>query len=408
MSGTASAGLPRRLRIGLFVQGRFHAFDLARALIERGHVVRLLTNYPKWAIRRFGLTDQNIETNVAHGIASKIADRVHRFLPGFDLNPALNRWFGTWAARKLKNGSFDVVHGFTQVAEEPLRRVSAPVRTVVRGSAHIRTQAAILATEQNRLGSALGVPSTWSIAREEREYTLADSIVVLSSFAYRSFVEQGTRPERIRLLRLGVDTRGFRPDAGVLADRTRRILSGEPLRLLMVGTFSAQKGAHDFRDIVCQLPPSGFLFRFVGAVEPEVAAIAKQLRDRVDFVPRQMQSALPAQYAWGDLFLFPTLQDGFAVVLSQAQAACLPVLTTTNSSGPDLIVDGKTGWVLPIRDSESFVRRIRWCSDNRDAVAGMVAYLDAHHVTRDWKEVAADFEALMYDLMQARRSEAPV
>jgi len=90
-------------------------------------------------------------------------------------------------------------------------------------------------------------------------------------------------------------------------------------------------------------------------------------------------------------------------VLSQAQAACLPILTTTNCSGPDLITTDDTGWVLPIRSPEAFVDRLLWCAGNRPKLAEMVTFLSHIHRTRDWKDVALDYEAAMTQLVQSRR-----
>lgn len=397
---------PRPLRIVIVVQGRFHAFDLAQALIARGHFVRVLTNYPKWVTRRFGLADENVQTNRLQGIAAKLLNRVKGIL-AFDADPVLHRWFGSWAARKVARAEYDVLHGFTQVSEELLRTVSARVHTIVRGSAHIRTQADILTDEQERVGWQLEAPSKWSIAREEREYKLAHNIFVLSTFAYRSFLAHGFSADRVKTLPLGVDTRCFRPAERTLSERVARITGGAALRVLTVGTFSCRKGALDYSRIVSELHPAGFRFRFVGAIERDAAAIARTLADRVEFIPRQRHSSLPDQYAWGDLFLFPTLEDGFAVVLAQAQAACLPIITTTNSSGPDLITEDRNGWVLPIRDARAFADRLRWCATNRAAVAQMVGFLDKDHQMRDWADVAADFEDSMYELLRARDLEVP-
>src|SRR5262245_54116862 len=65
----------RRLRIDVVVHGRFYAFDLARALIARGHDVRLLTNYPAWAAERFGIPSRCMRSFVSHAIASRLHDR---------------------------------------------------------------------------------------------------------------------------------------------------------------------------------------------------------------------------------------------------------------------------------------------------------------------------------------------
>jgi len=132
----------------------------------------------------------------------------------------------------------------------------------------------------------------------------------------------------------------------------------------------------------------------VGDVSKDVTAIAKELESSVEIVPRQPQWDLPKQYAWADVFIFPTIEDGFAVVLAQARANGLPILTTGNCAGPDMIQEGHNGWILPIRDPRAFVDRLTWCDENREALAAMVTDTAMTFESRDWDDVAMDFEAI--------------
>jgi glycosyltransferase involved in cell wall biosynthesis len=91
----------------------------------------------------------------------------------------------------------------------------------------------------------------------------------------------------------------------------------------------------------------------------------------VTLTPRQPQAYLPVVYGWGDLFVYPTVEDGYAVVLAQAAAAALPILTTTNCSGPDLVRPKQSGWIVPIRSPYALVERTRWCGGHRTALAAM-------------------------------------
>jgi glycosyltransferase involved in cell wall biosynthesis len=111
-------------------------------------------------------------------------------------------------------------------------------------------------------------------------------------------------------------------------------------------------------------------------------------------IPHQPQSELPQWYAQSDLFMFPTIQDGFPVVLAQANASALPILTTTNCCGPELIREGETGWTLPIRQPQAFVDRLVWCDQNRSELADMVDHLYETYRPRDWSSVAEDFESI--------------
>jgi glycosyltransferase involved in cell wall biosynthesis len=379
------------MKIAIVVPGRFHAFDLARALIARGHEVKVFTGYPRWAARRFGLDAQNISSCWPVGVLERAAVRM-RLKP--KLEPLLQTAFGKWAAREIGRESWDVVHEFSGVGEEVIRANAGKTRhLLLRGSAHIRTQAEILAQEAARTGVNLAQPSSWIIRREEREYLAADSIVVLSSFAFDTFRQRGVSAEKLLLLPLGVDTQAFQLSAESIERRCQRILSGAPLTVLTTGNVSFQKGLYDFAKIARALD-GRLRFRWIGAVRPEAKRLIATLPECVELVPHQPQFRLPAFYAEADLFLLPTIHDGYALVLAQAQANSLPLLTTANCSGPDIVHEGKTGWVLPIRSPERFIERLLWCDTHREELARMVREIAGKFRPRDWSDVAADFERL--------------
>ncbi len=384
------------MRIAVVVPGRFFAFDLAVALIRRGHDVTVFTNYPVWAAQRFGLRSENIRSFWMHGVVSRIVNRLGQALPSLCDTPELHRIFGRWAAKEISRENWDIVHLYSGTAQEVLEggRRAGYYTQLVRASAHIRVQDRLLAEEETRSGQAIERPAAWMIAREEREYELCDEIVTVSGFAYNTFLEEGIRETKLRLLPLGVDVSHFRPDAGLVAERRRRIRAGDPLRVLYVGVVSYQKGLLDFARVVEAMRGLRVQFRFVGRIPPESRSAIGRISDAVEIIPHQPQSELPYWYAQSDLFMFPTIQDGFGVVLAQANASALPILTTTNCCGPELIREGKTGWTLPIREPQAFVDRLLWCDQNRSQLADMVEHLYQTFRPRDWSSVAEDFEAI--------------
>jgi glycosyltransferase involved in cell wall biosynthesis len=306
--------------------------------------------------------------------------------------------------RKLRGEPWDVIYSFSGVSEEIGREpaLAGALRFLVRGSAHIRAQERILMEEEARTGQKLDLPGKWMVRREEREYQLADRIVVLSSFAWDSFRAEGIPAGKVRILPLGTETSAFRPGIEVIEARKARILSGEPLRVLFVGGLSWRKGLADLRDLVRSTLRSQFRFRFVGPVWPGAEAAVASLSGLAEFPGKRPQRELPLDYSWADLFVFPTIEDGYAVVLAQASAGGLPILTTVNCCGPDLIQEGRTGWVLPIRDPQGFLSRLAWCDAHRKELAEMVTASYAEFSTRDWSDVAADFEAMCRAEIAAR------
>lgn len=391
-----------KLKIAMVVHGRFHAFDLARELINQGQDVVLFTNYPKHIVEKFGIPRQYVRSFLLHGIVSRIINWCHEIFKTSDFEELVHRSFSRWAAQAMRSESynFDVIHAFSGIAEEIFLSPhnNDTIKTIVRGSAHIRVQQQILLEEEERSGVVGDRVSEWIIDREEREIQLANLIIVLSSFALKSFIKQGTDPNNIRLLPLGAQLQLFRPEITTIKERCRRILAGEPLRVIMVGTFSFQKGIIDFIKIAAKTN-TYCEFKFVGTVTSEVESIGLANTHHIEFIPRQPQFELPTMYAWGDIFLFTTLQDGYAVVLSQAQAGGLPILATTNSAAPDLVKEDETGWILPIRDSDAFVKRLQWCHEHRPELAIMVEKVYQEFQPRDWADVATDFTKICVDYL---------
>lgn len=393
------------LKIAIGVHGRFHAFELARALIELGAEVRVFTNYPAFVARRFGLPAERVCGNPVHGLAVRLAGRLDPQRRNLRRDEWLHAWFGRWLARRLTREPWDASYTWSGVSQEYLaaeRR--ARVRLMARGSAHIRTQAQLLAEEQARTGVPQDQPSPLIIAREEREYDLADAVVTLSTFSRNTFLERGHPPERVRLMVSAARVAAFRAPPGAVAERARRIRAGEPLRILNVGTFSYRKGIQDWAAVVRALPAERFRFRFVGAVAAEAATLAGDLRGRMEFIERVPQENLPAQYAWGDVFLFPTIEDGFPAVMAQACAAGLPQLSTPNGAGEDLIREGENGWLRPIRHPEQLVERLGWCEAHRAELAGMVERIGGGFQQRDWRDAAVDFLRIVAEARQAPAS----
>ena len=253
-----------KYRIAIVVQGRFYTFDFARALLARGHDVHLFTNYPRWAVARFGIPPERVTSYWAHGIAARFFNFVQSRFHSPSPEAWLHKTFGRWAARHVPRKNWDVVLCFSSVSEEliaTLKRTSSP-SWLSRSSSHIREQARLLEDEEQRAGVPIDRPSKWMIKREEREYASADVIVTFSGFSRDTF--HGTGHEcKLVMVPLGVDVASFRTTPEKIETRRNRITGGNKLRVLFVGTKSYRKGLIDLAQIVDKLP-GRFEFRFVG------------------------------------------------------------------------------------------------------------------------------------------------
>jgi glycosyltransferase involved in cell wall biosynthesis len=88
-------------------------------------------------------------------------------------------------------------------------------------------------------------------------------------------------------------------------------------------------------------------------------------RDRVTIRPSVSHAELAAAYQSADLFVFPSVAEGFGHVLLEAMACGLPILSTSATAAPDLIHEGVEGFVTAPGDTESVAARIDWALSNR-------------------------------------------
>ena len=75
-------------------------------------------------------------------------------------------------------------------------------------------------------------------------------------------------------------------------------------------------------------------------------------------------SYMPKVYQDADILLFPTVREGFGLAAAEAMACGLPVVATNCSSLPELIDNGKGGFLCPVGDVEAFAEKINLLADS--------------------------------------------
>ncbi|MGV8909968.1 MAG: glycosyltransferase [Propionicimonas sp.] len=176
----------------------------------------------------------------------------------------------------------------------------------------------------------------------------ADAVACISDFTRSQLMRLSAPSEwpKLEVVHMSVDTDRFIPPA-----EPRR--TDGPLRILDVGRLVPEKGAPVLLDAVDLLTQRGVAveLRLVGGgdLDAELTRIIDErgLSDRVTLVGSIGQDDIVAQYHWADVFCLPSFQEGLPVVLMEAMATELPVVTSTINGIPELVKDGSNGYLLP-------------------------------------------------------------
>jgi glycosyltransferase involved in cell wall biosynthesis len=200
------------------------------------------------------------------------------------------------------------------------------------------------------------------LENEREEWLLADRIVCGSPFVAEGIRRCGGPSGETRVVPYGVNLPGATPlNRPPAAPRSR------PLRVLTVGTVCLRKGA-PYLAAAAKALAGRADFRVVGPVALTPCG-SGELQSRVDLVGAVPRSEMAAHYSWADAFLLPSICEGSATATYEALSQGLPVVTTFNSGSP--VVDGETGFIVPIRNVESMVDALEALAADRGKLAQM-------------------------------------
>ncbi len=244
----------------------------------------------------------------------------------------------------------------------------------------------------------------WELALPEDDFQhlvaeprLAARFLCASSFTRQSLIEHGASPSSIRVIPYGVDTTRFCPDP------SRRSSSGSKLQMLFVGRINQRKGVKYLLEALRLLRSDQVHLTICGRVIDGLD-LFRPFSSQVDVRPSVSAADLVSAYQAADLFVFPSVAEGFGQVLLESLASGLPILSTTHTAAPDLITDGVEGFIIDPRRPDLLAERIDWAATHRSELAAMGprARARAEHFT--WgrfrsgiTEAVSDFQLQLAD-----------
>lgn len=195
-------------------------------------------------------------------------------------------------------------------------------------------------------------------ARKDAEIELADHIIVASSFTRDSLTSAFDG------IAVHVTPYGCPPPAvSGPAERKERA----PIELLFAGHLAQRKGIADLIAAVDLLEIDWRLT--LAGPRPAVApkALDTFLADpRITWLGAVPHVTLLERMAQAHVFVFPSIVEGFGMVITEALSAGLPVVATPHTAGPDILTEGEDGFIVPIRNPETLADRITRLAENED------------------------------------------
>ena len=200
--------------------------------------------------------------------------------------------------------------------------------------------------------------------RLANEPLLANGWVAASSYTANILALQGIPRNVVHVVPYGVDTQ-------VYQERSQPPNAESAFTILFLGSMIQRKGLAYLLDAVRLLGTRQVRLVICGrgyrddrllSANSDLSAQVKVALSRANLV-ETIQSS--------DVMVLPSLVEGFAHVILEAMSCGVPVITTPNTCGPDVISEGVHGFIVPIRDPVAIADKLAWGIENRQALAEM-------------------------------------
>jgi L-malate glycosyltransferase len=186
----------------------------------------------------------------------------------------------------------------------------------------------------------------------KKSVNLASELTAVSQYTANLVAKELVVDKKIQTIYNGIDEAAFTP--------AKNPLQKGRIKVLFSGNLTKRKGAHWLLPILKKLNSNIEIIytaglRGKGGVDDH---------SRLVNVGRVNYSDMPQLYQSADILLFPTVREGFGLAAAEAMACGLPVVATNCSSLPELVDDGKGGFLCGLGNVHEFASKINLLAEN--------------------------------------------
>ena len=213
--------------------------------------------------------------------------------------------------------------------------------------------------------ATLDVPEMF-FQRHRLEWEISDLIIVNSDFSKTALINQGVSHSKLVVVPLSFEpdnqvTSKYSPE--VMTDlKTKHFSKNRPLRVLFLGQVMLRKGIQYLMEAARKMESLPIAFEVVGPIHISQQAINKKPQN-LNFHGSIARSQVADWYRWADVFILPTLSDGFAITQIEAMSYGLPLITTRNCGS--VVQNGVNGFTIGERSPKAIEDALtRYLDDN--------------------------------------------
>ncbi|WP_025725315.1 glycosyltransferase family 4 protein [Acholeplasma granularum] len=231
-----------------------------------------------------------------------------------------------------------------------------------------------------------------NIEKSKKEIDLAHYFLVASKFTNESLMFSGVKESKIYQCTYGIDVNKFTP--GKLQNTDR-------LRCTFMGAITAKKGCSYLFEAITMLKEESIQFNIIGGYNKN-DYYYKNFQDICNFTGHILKDKVIEYLQDTDVFIFPSLADGFGFAALEALSCGVPVIVSSNAGISDIIIDEFNGFKIESRSSKEIEKKIRWFNKNLDKLPQMKINARKSAIEMTWEKYGKDIDNAINDILSKK------
>ena len=376
----------------LCTHGTFHYFNLAKALNKKEQLLKIISGYPFFKLKRFNLPKYLIDANGVY-------QSLNFFLRKIGLrnnNPIFDylNWKSSLLLDHKASKYFEASDIFLSLSGGGLNtglrfRKNKKIYICERASSHILYANSILRKEYAKFGINFSINKKF-ITRELAEYKNANFVLVPSKFVQKTFEKQGVLNTRV--LNYPSDNKTFFPIKSLI----KKKYSSDKFKIVFVGGLTIRKGVHYLIEAFNKIKNDHLELHLIGALSQDYNLFKNNINFKNKYIHGHLdQKKINTILNLSHVFVMPSIEEGAAISVAQAMSVGLPVIVTENPGWKEGVLKYKNGFVIPIMNSNKIYQKLKFFYENPEQIIKMSKQSVKYSKNKTWDKYAEELNSIV-------------
>ena len=356
------------MKFTIYIKGRGWSFQIAESLYKKNYLNYLVTSFPKFYVRKYGIPYEKVKSFAFSEIFQRIFQKINFFFHKF-LNKNIHNFY-----INILDFISDYIHSLFIIKNSTLYifgfgnsvcQILKKLKKHKIPSIYFLNNCSDNFFDQTLKEEYLkfGIANTYTITnyplrkRINKSIQQADYVGALSSFQAKTYIDSGiVDKSKILVSLLGADTKLFKPNNKLK----------NKFVVITVANDVIRKGLFYLIEAFNSLSLDNAELWLVGNINKKLLKRITNLKENIKFLGLVNEFELPKLYNQSSIFCLPTLEDGGPMVIPQAMSCALPVISSKYCIAPDIINDGFEGYIVDPRDVNEISKKIKFLYENED------------------------------------------